>query len=850
MKKLLLLSFLFLCSGWWSEAFGQITFRGCENAGLASSYTLNADGSITDGSGVSRNVYKSNPANGAFGELIIIKWSTADSRWEIYLNAVDGDDGPNNELLYSSDIATAPNPPNLAIGNWTKRDLFNCDPLDATHGELSGSVEDTPPAASPVITANPPNRYLCTGSNTTFSITASDATSYQWQVDTGSGFSDIANGAPYSGATTATLSVTGATAAFNGYVYRCVASNGSGWATSGTATLTVSAIVLDSGSQTDVSCNGGANGTATVSPTGGVAPYYYSWSPAGGTGSTATGLSAGTYTVTVTDDIGCTSQRSFTISQPSALQAVITSYTNVSTNGGSDGSATVSVSGGTGTYSYIWSPGGATTATANGLSAGNYSVLVTDNNGCTATTSVTIADGAVPAPTITSTPITSVPYNTAYSYGIVASTEGDLETTLSAPTLPDWLTFSTDGQNGATLFGDFPEGTQLSGVAGDDSGNIYAIRQNGTEIFKTAPDGTTTSWKSGLANGNVYALHIANGYIYIPRHADAVNSLTRVPLNDPSATEEVVVSVSGGVLSLTDKDGYLYAAAYSSIQILKINEVTKASEVLLNSTDSLPGGGPFGMVMDDDDNLYIATYSNRSILKYDGTSLTTVLSGLPAAVTSVKQDATGNFYLSMAGGGVRKYDASWSAFETVSQSANDNIWSLSFTASGALVYSIHTTNSIYRLQTGAILSGTPDKSQLGDHPVVIRAQNASGYTEQAFTITVTDETAPVTAAFAPANNATEVSLEPTLTLTFDEKIILGNSGVVSLYDGTTVLFSLDLSDTDDRSKITVASDGLSFSFDVDATLPVNTLVAVEISAGFVEDEHDNTFAGFTAASGT
>ncbi|HEX8562724.1 MAG TPA: T9SS type A sorting domain-containing protein [Flavobacterium sp.] len=143
-------------------------------------------------------------------------------------------------------------------------------------------------------------------------------------------------------------------------------------------------------SQTNVSCNGGNNGSATVVASGGTGSYSYSWSPSGGTGATASGLSAGDYTVTVTDANSCSIQKNFTISAPSALTAT-QSQTNVSCNGGSNGSATVVASGGTGSYSYSWSPSGGTEATASGLSAGDYTVTITDANSCSIQKNFTIS---------------------------------------------------------------------------------------------------------------------------------------------------------------------------------------------------------------------------------------------------------------------------------------------------------------------------------------------------------------------------------------------------------------------------------------------------------------------------
>ncbi|MEG1592455.1 MAG: T9SS type A sorting domain-containing protein, partial [Chryseobacterium sp.] len=146
-------------------------------------------------------------------------------------------------------------------------------------------------------------------------------------------------------------------------------------------------------SQTNISCNGGTNGTASIVVTGGTAPYTYSWSPSGGTAATASGLAAGTYTVTVTDANACTITRTVTITQPTAMSAT-TSQTNISCNGGSNGTASIVVTGGTAPYTYSWSPTGGTAATASGLAAGTYTVTVTDANACTITRTVTITQPA------------------------------------------------------------------------------------------------------------------------------------------------------------------------------------------------------------------------------------------------------------------------------------------------------------------------------------------------------------------------------------------------------------------------------------------------------------------------
>lgn len=140
-------------------------------------------------------------------------------------------------------------------------------------------------------------------------------------------------------------------------------------------------------SQNNILCNGQCNGNASANVTGGSLPYTYLWSNTQAT-HTATNLCSGTYSVVVSDANGCTTVQSVTITQPSPI-TVNTTATPASCNA-SDGSATANALGGTGTLTYSWAPGGQTTSTATGLSAGNYIVTVTDSNGCAQANAITV----------------------------------------------------------------------------------------------------------------------------------------------------------------------------------------------------------------------------------------------------------------------------------------------------------------------------------------------------------------------------------------------------------------------------------------------------------------------------
>ena len=132
-------------------------------------------------------------------------------------------------------------------------------------------------------------------------------------------------------------------------------------------------------------------GSATITENGGTTPYTYSWFPSGGTGPIASGLAPGNYIVTVTDSKLCKEDINIIIATATAPNINIVNSKDVSCFGLSDGNATVLATGGNSPYNYSWNTVPTQkTATATNLSAGNYSVTVTDNNGCFATTSVQI----------------------------------------------------------------------------------------------------------------------------------------------------------------------------------------------------------------------------------------------------------------------------------------------------------------------------------------------------------------------------------------------------------------------------------------------------------------------------
>ena len=153
-------------------------------------------------------------------------------------------------------------------------------------------------------------------------------------------------------------------------------------------TLTAPPVLTLTGTATAVACNGTANGSLTVTASGGIAPYTYSLN--GGTFSpvsTFSGLSAGTYTLQVKDANGCTAQTTLVVTQPAPLTATL-QIVQPSCSG-TQGRITVVPAGGTAPYTYLWNTG-ATSATISNLGPGTYRVTTTDARGCSRTDSAVL----------------------------------------------------------------------------------------------------------------------------------------------------------------------------------------------------------------------------------------------------------------------------------------------------------------------------------------------------------------------------------------------------------------------------------------------------------------------------
>ncbi|MTH18308.1 SprB repeat-containing protein, partial [Flavobacterium sp. LC2016-01] len=226
----------------------------------------------------------------------------------------------------------------------------------------------------------------------------------------------------------------------NAGLHSVTVTDSKGCKTTCTVTITEPNVLSCSITQDDpAKCYGDSNGKATVVAIGGNGEYTYLWDN-GETTAQATGLNAGTHTVTVTDKLGYKTTCTVVIGQPSAPLTATKSQINPGCGGAATGSATVVASGGTAPYTYSWNTNPVqTTATASNLAAGSYTVIITDAKGCTHSESFEIIDGDSILPVIDPLPATST-INCPAEPVFAQATASDLNGTISSLTYVDNVT--------------------------------------------------------------------------------------------------------------------------------------------------------------------------------------------------------------------------------------------------------------------------------------------------------------------------------------------------------------------------------------------------------------------------
>jgi hypothetical protein len=326
-------------------------------------------------------------------------------------------------------------------------------------------------------------------------------------------------------------------------------------------------------SSTNILCNGSNSGTASVNVTGGTAPFTYNWSNGSSTAS-INNLMAGTYTVTVTDGNGCSATASQTVTEPTALQVNVTSTNTLC--GTTNGSIAAAASGGTGNYSYFWS-NGATTASVSNLGAGSYTVTVTDNNNCTATSSgIVNASGNLSVNVLSinvschggnngSATVNVVSGNPPYTYNWSNGAQGNQQNSLAAGSYLVTVTDNSSCQQIESIVITEPAplavlvNTTDVSCGATNNGSATSVVSGGTPGYNyTWSTGSTASSVSGLTAGS-YSVVIGDA-----NHCSATANFSIIQQSGPtlslSATNllcnadfsgVVVAAVSGGTPNFT-----------------------------------------------------------------------------------------------------------------------------------------------------------------------------------------------------------------------------------------------------------------------------------------------------------
>jgi gliding motility-associated-like protein len=224
----------------------------------------------------------------------------------------------------------------------------------------------------------------------------------------------------------------------------------------------------------DASCFGFGDGSVDLTPTGAITPYTYTWSNSS-TQEDPINLSAGSYSVTVTDNNGCTATHTAAVSQPTALQVVLQS-TDIACHGDVSASITSTTTGGTPAYNYTWT-NGAITEDINNLPAGTYTLTVTDRNLCTVNSSITITE----------------PDEISFTYEVTDVTCFGLE--------DGYVTLSTQGGSGII------NATWVGGVYPDN--NLTGLRADNFTIILSDENGCDTSFAFNVSQPDSIFVNIS-----------------------------------------------------------------------------------------------------------------------------------------------------------------------------------------------------------------------------------------------------------------------------------------------------------------------------------------------------
>ncbi len=422
-------------------------------------------------------------------------------------------------------------------------------------------------------------------------------------------------------------------------------------------------------------CVGGSDGQILIIPNNGTSPFTYSWSDNLPDSFLVQNLSAGDYTVTVTDDSGCSVVQTITVDDPTPITLMI-NVTDADC-GENNGSASVTASGGLPDYTYNWSDSNnQQTATATNLGSGNYVVTVMDSQGCTAIENITI------------NAIGGLSLNTIVTNASCGGSDGAIDLTINGGKAP----FSINWDNGIGAVEDpsnLESGTYMvevrdsSGcfatevvIVGEDGSinvnimpiNISCHGGNDGMLSVIATSGTSPfsyQWSDGLGDSTVINNLTANTYSVTVTDSTGCSSIATATLIEPDPISLTVIPTSAGCDSPTGS---------------AVAEVS---------------GGTAGYSFQWNDSNNQITQTAINLVPGDYTVTVTDANGcIEIATTTVTNSQNINFFITPE-------NASICGGEEVqfTSSINDNSYSYSWTASGGSFNDAVVANPVYTMMS-------------------------------------------------------------------------------------------------------------------------------------------------------
>ena len=506
-------------------------------------------------------------------------------------------------------------------------------------------------------------------------------------------------------------------------------------------TITEPTVLATTPSVSDVNCYGASTGSVSTVTTGGTLPYTYAWSN-GETTANISSLTAGSYILSVTDANGCMTTTANTVTEPAAALAISGSYVDVSCFGGTDASITTSTTGGTTAYTYLWS-NGATTANLNTLTAGTYTVTVTDNKLCTATSTFVISEPAA-ALSISSTKI---------DVNCFGNTNGSIDLTISGGTTPYTFNWSNGAvtQNISSLAAGTYDVTVTDAKNCTSTASITITQPAVLSVTSTITDVVCLGGSNGAVN-----LTVAGGvapYTYL--------------WSNGATTEDISSLVAGNYnITVTDNNGCItYLNNEVNDGTKPIAAITTTENSCAPNDDKILNGGSADLTASGGVSYLWSTTETTAGITVNPSS-TTTYSVTVTALNGCKDTTTHTVQV------VSGPTAVITATEN-SCAPNDNKIlsgsSLSLVASGGVSYS---------WDNGLGTDATQDLNPIATTTYSVTITDAYGCTDVA-SQTITIITAPVVSITANENSCT----------TDDDKILNGASAVLTASGASTYVWS-------------------------------------------------------------